>query len=249
MFRVLASSPGCNDADTCPRVVEAPEVSDDVFVQGYDNVDPRVLEEASPPAGERLVRVPPSMLIQAGQRLERQALFASFTHSAFRLEALPQYLVPQEDERFRAFRERRPLPERSPQTSPWLGQIARTTAAGRRWQRVHVVGQPFTEYLRFELLTDQENVAAGEDVRVADGDAQPELEACTQDFWLFDADTDHAVALLMRYDPEGRFVEAERCTDPDILARCRRQRDLVLARSIPVADYVAEAGLTHLPVG
>jgi hypothetical protein len=249
MLRVLASNPGCNDADTCPQVVEAPDVSDDVFVQGYDDVDPKVLAEASPPPGERLVRAPRSMLIQAGRRLERQALFASFTHTAFRLETLPQYLVPQEDERFRAFREGRPLPERSPQTSPWLQQIAHTAAAGRRWQRAHVVGRPFTDYLRFELVTDLENVAAGEDIRIADRDVHPELAACARDFWLFDGETDHAVALLMRYDSEGRFIEAERCTDPDILARCRHQRDLVLAHSIPVADYLAEAGLAPLPVG
>jgi hypothetical protein len=249
MLRVLANNPQCNEVDTCPRVIEAPDVSDEVFVQGYEDVDPRVLAEASPPPGERLVRVPRAMLIEAGRRLERQALFASFTDSAFRLETLTQYLVPQVDERFRAFREGRPLPKRSTETSPWLRQIAHTTAAGRHWQRVHIVSQPLTEYLRFELLTDLENVAAGEDVRVADRDAHPELAAFTGDFWLIDADTDHAIALLMRYDADGRFVEAERCTDPDVLARCQRQRDLTLARSIPVGDYLAQVGLTPLPVG
>ncbi len=247
MLRVLASAT-CNDADTCPRVIEPPDRPDEVYVQGYDDLDPRVVAEASPPAGERLVRVPRVMLIEAGRRLERQALFASFTHSAFRLETLPQYLVPQEDERFRAFREGRSLPERSAKTSPWLRQIADTTAAGRHWQRVHVVGQPISDYLRFELLTDSENVAAGEEVRVADRDAHPEIAACSTDFWLLDGDTDHAVALLMRYDIEGRFLDAERCTDPDVLARCQRQRKLVLARSIPVADYVAKVGLMPLPV-
>jgi Family of unknown function (DUF6879) len=237
MLRVLGGS--CNDADTCPRVLEEPDVSDDVFVEGYNDVDPKLLAEASPPPGGRLVRVPRGILIDAGRRLERQALFASVTDSAFRLETLPQYLVAQEDERFRAFREGRPLPARSAETSPWLRQIARSTAGGRHWQRIHVVGRPLTAYLRFELLTDSENVAAGEDVRVADRDIHAELTALTQDFWLIDGDTDHATALLMRYDPEGRFADAERCTDPDVLARCRHQRDLALARSIPVADYLA----------
>jgi hypothetical protein len=248
MLRVVAKSGICNDADTCPQVIEAPEGSTDVFVQGYNDIDPEVLAEASPPAGERLVRVPRSMLVEAGRRLERQALFRSFTHEAFRLETLPQYLAPPEDERFRAFREGRPLPKRSPQTSPWLQQIAHRASLGLSQLRVHVVNQPIGEYLRFELLTDAENVAAGESVRVADRDAHPELNACTQDFWLFDGSTDHAAALLMRYDDEGRFIEAEPCTDPDVLARCQRQRDLVLARSIPVADYVVKVGLTPLPV-
>jgi hypothetical protein len=239
MIRLLAKNErSCNDKDTCPQVADAPDVSDEVFVQGYEDIDPRVLAEVSPPAGERLVRVPREVLIKAGHRLERAALFDSFTQTAFRLETLPQYLVSQEDERFRAFREGRPLPERSPATSPWLRQIATTTAAGRRWQRVHVVGQPLTEYLRFELLTDQENVAAGEDARVADRDAHPDLGAFSVDFWLLDGDTDHAVALLMRYDHQGRFVDSERSTDSDILARCRRQRDLVLAHSVPVAEYL-----------
>jgi Family of unknown function (DUF6879) len=118
MLRVLGGS--CNDADTCPRVLEEPDVSDDVFVEGYDDVDPKVVAEASPPPGWRLVRVPRRILIDAGRRLERQALFASVTDSAFRLETLPQYLVAQEDERFRAFRESRPLPARSAKTKPMV---------------------------------------------------------------------------------------------------------------------------------
>lgn len=247
-LRTLAGD--CNDGDTCPRVLDAPDGMDGmVLVQGYEVTDPTVRAEAAPPDGETLAAVPRELLLQAASKLERETLFASFTETAFRLETLPQYLVPQDDERFQAFRDGRPLPERTPEMSPWLARIARTTAAGRRWQRVHVVGQPLTTYLRFELATDPDNVAAGEDVRVADRDTHPELATLSRDFWLLDADTDHAVALLMRYDAEGRFVEAERCTDSEVLARCRRQQDLVLAHAMPVGDYLASAGLAPARIG
>ena len=65
--------------------------------------------------------------------------FDEFRVSAFRLETLRQYAIPVEDERIAAFRENRPLPERSVRTSQWLRRIADTTAAGKRWSRVHVV--------------------------------------------------------------------------------------------------------------
>jgi hypothetical protein len=244
MLRVATKSSQCNDAYTCPQVLEVDDMGGDVLVQGYDDVAPSVAVEAGTPAGERLVRVPRAMLIEAGRRFEQERLFDSFTQEAFRLETLPQYqLGPQEDERFRAFLQGQPLPERSPQTSPWLAQLAASTAAGRRCQRVHITPWPLSDYLRFELTTDLENVAVGEDVRVADRAIwYPELAELTQDFWLFDATTDHAVAMLMRYDEQGRFAGAEISTDRDVIARCRRHRGFALLHAIPVAAYLDKVG-------
>ena len=50
--------------------------------------------------------------------------FDDFRSSAFRLETLQRYDVPAEADRIAAFREHRPLPERSPRTSPFLRRIA-----------------------------------------------------------------------------------------------------------------------------
>ena len=82
---------------------------------------------------------------------EFDAWFDRFERSTFRLETLQRYAVSEEDERLRAFREGAPRPERSVRTSPWLRRIAVTTVAGKRWQRVHIVEHPLSEYLCYEI--------------------------------------------------------------------------------------------------
>jgi hypothetical protein len=103
--------------------------------------------------------------------------FEVFKVSAFRLETLPAYAVPGEDERLRAFRLGRPLPECSAQASAWLRRIAGTTAAGKSWRRVRVVGRPLSEYDCYQLIGYRESAQAGEVIRIANRSARPELAA------------------------------------------------------------------------
>lgn len=168
---------------------------------------------------------------------EFDAHFDAFRATAFRLEKLSWYSDETEDAELASYLAGEPLPERSPRTEPWLKRILETTAAGKRWQRVHVVSHPLTDYLRFELVGYEANVAAGEDVRIASRDAHPELDACQHDFWLFDAETSRPFALLMGYDDTGRLTSFEHTTRPDIIGRCRRERDLAVARSATLRDY------------
>jgi hypothetical protein len=49
------------------------------------------------------------------------------------------------------------------------------------------------------------NVEAGEEVRVADVGRHPELAALRHDFWLFDAETPGAFAMLMQFDTVGHL--------------------------------------------
>jgi hypothetical protein len=168
---------------------------------------------------------------------EFDATFETFRATAFRLETLPSYSDETEDAEFALFLAGKSLPERSTRTEPWLKRVADTTATGKRWQRVHLVSHPLTDYLRFELVGYEANAEAGEDVRIASRDAHPELAGLRQDFWLFDAETPQASVLLMRYDAVGRLTGFERTTRPDILSRCRHERDLAVARSVSLRDY------------
>lgn len=170
---------------------------------------------------------------------EFDAWFDRFERSVFRLETLQRYAVSGEDERLRAFREGTPRPERSVRNNPWLRRIALTTVAGKRWQRVHIVEHPLTEYLRYELVSYVESAATGEDIRIADLAAHPDLAPLNEDFWLFDDDTEGAYALLMRYDDEGHFLGYDHTTDPDILKRCRVQQDLALKHAVGLNTYLA----------
>ena len=129
--------------------------------------------------------------------------FQNFQHSAFRLETLPAYDVPDEAAELEAYRAGRPLAERSVRTMPWLAQMAATTAEGKQWQRLRLIGAEPTLYESWEVGRYVESQACGEQIRLLDRADHPDLSG--RDFWLFDAGTPAAVAYLMRYDERGGF--------------------------------------------
>lgn len=174
---------------------------------------------------------------------EYNQLFDSFRETAFRLETLQRYDVDEESERIRAFRKGAPRPEQSVRTSEWLARMAVTTVRdGKRWHRVHVVEHPLSEYLRYELIGYAESAVCGEEIRIADREADPGLVELDQDFWLFDAEMDEAVVALMDYGPQGEFLGAEVTDEPTVLDRCRAQRNLALEHSVPLNIYLARMG-------
>ncbi|MFD7158265.1 DUF6879 family protein [Kribbella sp. NPDC059898] len=168
------------------------------------------------------------------------AHFDRFTSDVFRLENLQQYAVSSEDERLKAFREGTARSVRSVRTSPWLARIAVTTVAGKSWERVHVVDHPLSEYLRYELEGYVESQAAGEQINIADRAADESLSELGEDFWLFDADSPEAYAVLMHYDDEGHFVGFDHTTEVAVLERCRTERELVLQHAVDLNTYLAE---------
>jgi hypothetical protein len=167
------------------------------------------------------------------------ALFDTFTHSTFRLEALQAYAVSAEDARLRAFRDGTARPERSVRTDPWLRRIAVSTAGGKSWSRVHLVRHPLSEYLHYELVSYVESQAVGEQIGIVDLAAHPLLTG--PDFWLFDWDTAHAQAVVMHYSPDGRVQEREYVTDPIRLARMNQIRIAAQDSAIPLNSYLAVA--------
>src|SRR4051794_39747787 len=111
-------------------------------------------------------------------------LFTDVTSSWFRLEALQRYDVEYEREDFAAFLRGEQL-DTTP--GPWQVTLRDHVAAGRRLARVHVLEEPLSDYVRYELQAYVPNVDAGEDVRVLAvrrgewPDGVPR-----HDFWLFD---------------------------------------------------------------
>lgn len=167
-------------------------------------------------------------------------LFETFERSAFRLETLQQYLVPSEEEAFRAFREGLAWPPRTVDTSPWLRRVADNGAAGKRMYRVHIVDEPLTPYMRFEFETYRGNVAAGEEIYIA---RRADLGgyALRDDWWAFDLDDpERAVVVAMDYDEDGRYLGARRVPDAQ-LDLYREVRDYALEHAVPLHEYVAAA--------
>lgn len=163
---------------------------------------------------------------------------SSFRRSAFRLEVLDRYAVAAEAEPFRRFL------AGEPQDPAWrepYKEFVRTALRdGKRIARVHVVREPLSDYLEFELTCGYPaNVAAGEDVRVLRRTSWPHLRLPDHDYWLFD----DRVAAVMIYDQAGGFLGADVTSDPPAVARYRRARDLAMHHSVPLAAYLASLGM------
>lgn len=177
---------------------------------------------------------------------EFDVCFDQFAASAWRLEVLQQYLVDEEQERIRAWREGLPRPERSVRTSPWLRRMAVTTAAGKQWGRVHVVTSPLSEYVRYELGGYAESAVAGEVIGIADQAAHPGLAGLGPDFWLFDEGMAGEFAIVMSYGGDGRWLGANRTDNPAVLARCRQAKALAAQHAVPLNAYLASIGADGL---
>ncbi len=170
---------------------------------------------------------------------EFDALFDRFAVSAFHLETHQNYAIEEEDERLRAFREGLPRPERSVRTSPWLRRVALTTAAGKHWGRVHIIEHPLSEYLRYQLISYVESQAAGEEIRLADRGEHPELTTLGPDSWVFDAGTGQASGVLLHFDDTGHLLDIDAVHDTADVAELERQREVALAHSVSLAEYLA----------
>lgn len=112
-------------------------------------------------------------------------LFRQFEHTAYRLEVRTIYGVPEEDEPFQRF-----LAGEDPSTDwfePWLALMREQTSQGKRVERVRVVDEPPSDYLRFEIWGTPHNLAAGEDIRYLTRSRANELGLPNEDTWLFDS--------------------------------------------------------------
>jgi hypothetical protein len=155
--------------------------------------------------------------------------FTNFKATAFRLETLPVYRVPAEEEYFSRFLSGGDFPE-DWKDNPWVRGIVQS---GRSMQRVHVVTPPLSDYLKFQLSWGYPgNVVDGEDVRILDT-SQVELpDLPDHDYWLFDEST----VLRMNYADDGTFLGAEHLTDGSV-AEYLAYRDRAVGVSVPYAEY------------
>lgn len=117
----------------------------------------------------------------------------------------------------------------------WCERIQRRVDGGARVQRVHVVAEPLTDYMRFELASYEPNVAAGEDVRIIPARAGfwPADVPSGADFWLVDTRR----LWWMRYSPDGAWLGAELVTEPQRTVEARAVRDAALAQSLSWREY------------
>ncbi|MFE7118140.1 DUF6879 family protein [Streptomyces sp. NPDC057654] len=156
------------------------------------------------------------------------AKFRDFRSEAWRLETLPQYLMPQEAEEFAAFKDGARFS--GPYEDSWT-QMVRTRNVGR----VHIVSRPLSEYLRFEFERYYRHQApSGEDIRILDITERENPLPAAQDFWMFD----HSTIVLMHYHRDGKQIGRELYEgDPAPFIEYQR---IAKAESVPFLEYVRE---------
>jgi hypothetical protein len=136
------------------------------------------------------------------------AFDSKFWRSAFRLELLDRYVAANEAEPLRRFRSGEP--QDPSWREPWAQYVRTALRAGKQMARVHVVDEPLSEYLEFELTCGYpSSVAAGEDVRILPRPTwSSHLWLPERDFWLFD--DGEAVVMIYAMSHEALQVTA-RC--------------------------------------
>jgi Family of unknown function (DUF6879) len=164
------------------------------------------------------------------------APFENFSYSVFRLETLQSYAGSGEDQELAAFAAGMPRPP-APSKSRWTGMLTANHHAGKIQQRVHVIAEPLTDYMRYELTWAYEpNADAGEDIRIIPvAEGQWPFDLPRLDFWLFDS----SVLYAMVYEPDGTWLGAEPVSDPERVVQACHWRDAALYHSTPWREYIA----------
>lgn len=153
-------------------------------------------------------------------------MFRQFDSTAWRWEAQGTYNEPYELEPWQRWREGQP--DDYEWMSSWLDDIRQATASGQRFERVRMLTDPLTEYLRWQAEVTPLNLAAGEDIRVLPERRARELKLPDYDFWLFD---DARVAVL-HFGGAG-LEAAEIISAPDVVDRHREWRRLAWMHATP----------------
>src|ERR1700722_16784082 len=124
-------------------------------------------------------------------------LFRTFAATAWRLEVRTSYGLLADDQPYQDF-----LAGREPDLAwftPWLDLMReQIQGAGKRLERVRVVDEPPSDYLRWECYLNRSNAEAGEDIRYLSRHSADALRLPAYDFWIFDS---AAVASLSSRNP------------------------------------------------
>ena len=124
--------------------------------------------------------------------------FETFLQEAFRLEALPHYIVDNEKEAFGRFKQSGELTHQS--DSEWTSLVEASIASGKSMKRLRLLSNELTPYEQFELVA-YTGIDAGEDIRV---NARSLYEdKYLYDFWFFD----NEFITQMNYGVDGVYID------------------------------------------
>ena len=169
-------------------------------------------------------------------------LFTAYQRSAWRLELLPQYLIPG-DIYYPAFLAGEPVPPHPEgqwwkKGEAWINTIKGNVAAGRMMGRVHVLPEQLTPYLRFEIEWGYcYDSQAGDDIRLLEAGrvADDIRKLAVQDFWVFD----DRMVVLCDYKPDGTWVGGRVVSEGVDVSAFLQVRELALREAIELKEFLA----------
>lgn len=123
--------------------------------------------------------------------------FETFKSTAFRLEALPQYIVENEKEELRKFKTFSELPINP--NPEWANLVKVNIKAGKSMKRLRLISDDLTLYGQYELQS-YPGLKYGEEIRVNARSAYKNVYL--YDFWFFD---DEYIAKI-NYEADGTFI-------------------------------------------
>jgi hypothetical protein len=165
-----------------------------------------------------------------------RTLFHDFQQTARRLETRDRYELASEHDLMSRWRAGTvTVAEGQDWYADWTDLVQAADAAGKRFERVRVVPEPLTEYLRFELWLARFNADAGEHVRYLTRDRASRLDLPAHDFWVLDGER----LALLYFTADDRLLGAELITDPVMVARHARWMGHAYAAGIRYRDYLA----------
>jgi hypothetical protein len=160
-------------------------------------------------------------------------LFRAYRYTAWRLETRSFYGVLEENEPFQRW-----LTGDDSDIEwfrPWLSMMRDELATGKRMERVRIIDDPPSDYLRWELWGTPYNLGVGEDIRYLPRKHSVVDSLPDEDFWVFDSRT---VARL-HFDEDGNVLGAALSEDPAEVVRALQARDAAWHHALTFTEYMA----------
>jgi hypothetical protein len=236
-LRYVGTNSGNNG---CPTLYETD--TGDYLVQGTQAAAEDLEQLRHLADDENAVTVPRALLANFGpkeaiptrERItfdEFDGMFATFQHTAWRLESRRRYASDETTDTYAAFTRGESVVWDL--TDPWCVERREQTALGKTFQRVRIVDEPPTTGQLYLLDNARRNTMVGEEIRMLPRSAAAGLP--DEDFWIFDS----RVVALLAFDEQDDLVGVDLITNPvEVLTYCQA-RDAAWHHAIPFDQYQA----------
>ena len=166
---------------------------------------------------------------------EWRALFLGFRETLFRLETLPSYESESEKATIQAFLSGADPSPADTNSAKYHAEIKATIASGKSIERLHVVPDILTDYLKWEIFWSYRHLAnVGAKVYLLEASRHSDLAKEASELYL--VDNQHLIHV--EYDSKGAFRALSRDTDRSMVNKAVELRKKLLVHATPLEEYM-----------